>query len=196
MATNRDDALAGRVTGAGTAGADDPDTVRAEIEQTRARMSGTIEEIEEALARKRAQIHEKLDFLAPIRERPMTSALAAFGVGLLVGLLTGGDDEDEVEAYGRGGTEWRDRSALWENRARRLLRLAREQEEEIRDLQERYGTLYSRDFEMRGFEGEDETSGALRTATTGLRDSVLHGVTSVLTDAYRQMGSTGERHYA
>ena len=208
MATNRDETLTGYVPAAGgadlppghalpggaprierTAGTDDPDAVRAEIEQTRARMSGTIEEIEEALARKRAQIHERLDFLAPVRERPMVSALAAFGVGLLLGLITGGgDDEDELELRGTGSAAWRGRADLWENRARRLLRVAREQKEEIRDLQERYGSLYSRDVELGGFDDEDEAGGALRSATTGLRDSVLHGVTSVLTDAYRQMG--------
>lgn len=186
----------GRPVTTGTAGttADDPDAVRAEIAQTRARMSDTIDEIEEALVRKRDQLHDRLDFLAPVRERPLMAAGAAFAVGLLIGLVTGGDDDEEEERELRlssvgGGGEWRGRSDLWEKRARRLLRVAREQEQKIRDLQERYGTLYTHELEEHGYEHDfNDEEEALTSSATGLRDSVLHGLTGVLTDAFQSMG--------
>ncbi|HEX7241150.1 MAG TPA: DUF3618 domain-containing protein [Longimicrobiaceae bacterium] len=193
---------------------DDPQVVRAEIEQTRERMSETIDEIEEALARKKEQIQERLDVLAPIRQRPLQSAGIAFGVGLLLGVVTGGGDSDDDssrerphESHGRSRAmsiagmglsrghrdeeNWEERARMWESRARRLLSVAREQEEAIRELQERYGTLYSHDMEHhhQGFSREDEeTVGALRSTVTGLRDDVLGGITELLTDAFHQMG--------
>lgn len=168
---------------------DDPEAVRAEIEQTRARMSDTIDEIEEALARKREQIQERLDVFSRVRERPLVFAGAAFGVGLLLGLLTGGGDDEEELHGGVGGAEWRDRSDLWERRARRLLRVAREQEEKVRELQERYGTLYAHELEEHG-EAWDDADEALGSSVTGLRDTVLHGITGVLSNAYGQMGKS------
>lgn len=107
------------------AGPEDPQEVRAEIEQTRARMSDTIDEIEEVLLRKKERIQDRLDVLAPVRERPLATVGVVFGVGLALGLLTGGDDEEEQRWEGDG------RADLWETRARRLLRIAREQEEEL-----------------------------------------------------------------
>ncbi|HEX2190579.1 MAG TPA: DUF3618 domain-containing protein, partial [Longimicrobiaceae bacterium] len=189
--------------------ADDPQAVRAEIEQTRERMSGTIDEIEEVLARKKEQIQDRLDVMSPVRERPLPAAGIAFGAGLVLGLLTGGDDDDHDEREHRSRSralhasvgmaaaaaaddaEWQERAELWENRARRLLRVAREQEEQIRDLQERYGSLYTRDVELRGWENDEEAAGELSSSIGSLRDNVLHGLTGFLTDAFRQMGGSG-----
>ena len=67
----------------------DPDAVRDEIERTRERMSSTIDLIEGALQRKKGQIQERLDVVAPIRERPWIFAAGVFGTGLVLGLLTG-----------------------------------------------------------------------------------------------------------
>lgn len=180
---------------------EDPEAVRAEIEQTRERMSGTIDEIEEALIRKKTQIQDRLDVMAPVRERPLPAAGIAFGVGLVVGLLTGGDEyEEDVESRGRArsldveldeGREREERARMWENRARRLLRVAREQEEEIRDLQERYGNLYARDVDLGGWESDEEAVGELRSSVGTLRDTVLHGLTGFLTDAFNQMAKGG-----
>src|SRR5215218_2911462 len=80
--------IAGGVSG-------DPDAVRDEIERTRARMSSTIDQIEGALQRKKGEIQEKLDVAAPIRERPWVFAAGVFGTGLVLGLLTGGGDDDD-----------------------------------------------------------------------------------------------------
>jgi ElaB/YqjD/DUF883 family membrane-anchored ribosome-binding protein len=190
---------------------DDPEAVRSEIEQTRERMSSTIDEIESVLARKKEAIQDKLDVLAPIRERPLPATGIAFGVGLALGLLTGGgDDSDDrghyaPRAYSPGvgadadedhepfSSDSAERAAMWESRARRLLRVAREQEEQIRELKERYGTLYAREVELTGtgWEDDEAASGELMSSVGSLRDTVLHGITGFLTDAFHQMGKGG-----
>jgi ElaB/YqjD/DUF883 family membrane-anchored ribosome-binding protein len=116
---------------------DDLADVRDDIEMTRQRMSGTLDEIENIILRKKekleeakAQIQRKLDVGARIREKPLTAAGAVLGAGLLLGLLTGGPSRKSVRAARR-------RSAKWEKRARRLLEIARSQEQEIEDLRVR-----------------------------------------------------------
>jgi ElaB/YqjD/DUF883 family membrane-anchored ribosome-binding protein len=126
---------------------DNPEVARAEIEQTRARMSDTIDEIEEVLVRQKERLQDRLDVMAPIREHALPAAGIALGAGLLLGLVTGGGDDDEdeydldVEFEADGGYDDRARyfarrADLWENRARRLLHIAREQEEELDDLRD------------------------------------------------------------
>lgn len=72
-----------------------PEAARAQIEDTRERMSHTIDEIEEAIRAKRDRIRDKLDVLSPIRENPYLALGAVFGTGLLLGLVTGGGGDDE-----------------------------------------------------------------------------------------------------
>jgi ElaB/YqjD/DUF883 family membrane-anchored ribosome-binding protein len=108
-------------------GSDDPEIARAEVERTRARMSATLDEIEDVLLRKKAEIQDRLDWRARVREKPLQAAGIALGVGLLLGLLTGGRRPQLPASNGR--------AELWEARARRLLRIAREQEGQIDDLE-------------------------------------------------------------
>jgi hypothetical protein len=150
--------VSGSTGGGNGALADDPDATRAEIEQTRARMSETIDEIEEQLLRRKQTLEEKLDVKAQVRERlaPVRARLApiqeevhrrpllvfggVFGTGLLLGYLTGGDDDDRPRRSGGdaeydGGTDVRARR--WEEQSRRLMRQNSEQEEELRRLRAR-----------------------------------------------------------
>lgn len=176
---------------------DDPEVARAQIEETRSRMSETIDEIEDALTRKKAQLQDRLDVMSRVRENPYTSTGIAFGAGLLLGLLTGGDDEEE-EYYrytAADGDEelWRSRAEEWEGRARRLLRIAREQEEEIHELEERYGGLYAHEIDEHGGEHLEDWEGEedVRSTLDGLRDTVVSGVTGFVADAVRQWAKGG-----
>lgn len=113
---------------------------RAEIEMTRARMSETIDEIEDALLRKKESIQNRMDVTAPVRDNPVPAAAAALGAGLLLGLITGGPDEEE--------TRWREyderlrlaeqRADTWEARAHQLLRVAQRQEARLEAMED-YG---------------------------------------------------------
>jgi ElaB/YqjD/DUF883 family membrane-anchored ribosome-binding protein len=127
---------------------DDPELARMQIEQTRARMSDTIDQIEGALLRKKENIEERLDVMAPVRrkarENPYPIIGGVFLAGLVLGLLTGGgDDEDEgpqpaVRRFAADfdrerahGYHWEERAHTWERRARRLMDLANRQEAEL-----------------------------------------------------------------
>lgn len=160
--------------------ADDPEAARAEIEMTRARMSETIDDIEDALLRKKARIQDRMDVLAPVRERPIPSAAIALGAGLVLGLLTGGGGDEEDDRDLRLTRASRDefddeliaaeeRAATWEARARRLMKVAREQEERLD------GLANGRDGRWRHDEEDDE-----EMEISGLRDRVSDGVTGFL----------------
>jgi ElaB/YqjD/DUF883 family membrane-anchored ribosome-binding protein len=180
-----------------TANTEDPETARAQIERTRMRMSETIDEIEDVLIRKKEQIQDRLDFLAPVRERPLASLGVALGAGVLLGLLTGGDDEDERDdrdlwsARARGfrhDADLEERAETWEQRARRLLRIAREQEDELRALtggSERLSMAWSPD------EARSESRGEDPSGLERLVDQVTDRVTGYLTGAIRGMFRAG-----
>lgn len=109
--------------------ASSPDAVRAEIETTRARMSATIDEIEGVLLEKKAVWQERLDVAARIRENPTRAVAIVFGIGLALGFLTGGRSKGEKRA-----DRAEKRASVWEERARKLLEIAQEQEDEIETL--------------------------------------------------------------
>ncbi|HVH12535.1 MAG TPA: hypothetical protein VM759_05770 [Longimicrobium sp.] len=129
---------------------DDPEVARMQIEETRARMSDTIDQIEGVLLRKKEHLEERLDVMAPMRrtarENPYPVVGGVFLAGLVLGLLTGGgDDEKESQPAVRRyavdfdrerahGHHWEERAATWERRARRLMDLANRQEAELLEL--------------------------------------------------------------
>src|SRR5688500_14629325 len=80
------------------AAVDDPELARLQIEQTRARMSETIDQIEGALIRKKERLEERLDVLAPARriarERPWLTLGGVVAGAPLLGYVTGGRDGD------------------------------------------------------------------------------------------------------
>ncbi len=161
---------------------DDPEAARAEIEKTRARMSETIDEIEDVLQRKKAEVQEKLDVTAPVREDPVKVLSIIFGAALVLGWLTGGgggkkgnketrelhlrlaeleasgalaaseleadsDHEEEIEHA------WSE-AEMWEDRAHRLLRIAKAQETELELHRSRREALRRRLQELRHREAE------------------------------------------
>src|SRR5688500_8879473 len=112
------------------AAVDDPELARLQIEQTRARMSETIDQIEGGQIRKKERLEKSRDVLASARriarERPWLTLGGVVAGALLLGYVTGGRDEDEegeerVVELDRGGLDpqWEDRARTWERRARR-----------------------------------------------------------------------------
>ena len=101
-----------------------PEVIRAEIDLTRARMSTTIDEIEDILVEKTDKVRDTLDVPAKVRRDPMKAVGIVVGTGLLLGFLTGSRKNDE------------DARNAWEKRARRILDIANEQEGEIKELHE------------------------------------------------------------
>jgi hypothetical protein len=127
---------------------DDPELARLQIEQTRARMSDTIEQIEDTLLRKKERIEDRMDVLGPARrtarENPLPMVGGVFLAGLLLGWLTGGDDDEDEAArpavrrfapdFDRERSyvdHWEERARTWERRARRLMEVANRQEAEL-----------------------------------------------------------------
>lgn len=179
----------------------DPDVARAEIEQTRSRMSETIDDIEDALLRKKEEIQDRLDVFAPVKENPLPSVGISFGAGLVLGLLTGGDDEPKYE-YHRSHSDdadyWEDRAETWESRARRLLRIAQEQEEELEGLRDekigrrsRIATLSRWDEEEYEDEDDDDDAGDGHSLADELRDAISGNVAGLLKNVLTQI--TGAR---
>lgn len=114
-----------------------PATAREDIERTRQRMSGTLDQIEDVLLRKKEELEEKkadlrrkLDVGGQIRDEPLLAAGIVLGAGFLIGFLTGGSGRSRKSVRSA-----RKRGTKWENRARRLLEIARDQEHTIESLQ-------------------------------------------------------------
>ena len=108
----------------------DPAIARDRIEQTRARMSSTLDEIEGVLVEKKQAIQEKLDIRARVEGNPLKAAGIVFGLALVVGFATGGGRKAAHRAKPLIA-----RSEKWEARARRLLDIARAQEQRISALE-------------------------------------------------------------
>ncbi|CAN5744022.1 hypothetical protein BH23GEM6_BH23GEM6_07810 [soil metagenome] len=182
--------------------ADDPEITRAQIANTRARMSGTIDEIEDVLLRRKEQIQHRLDPFSTVRDRPFQAVGAVFGAGLVLGLLTGGDDDDDddyddgefdhdldvdVEFEFEGSTSLsaaEARAEKWERRARHLLHLAREAQEGARA----HASSYLDDDEWDDGDDGDEIG-----VFGGLRDAVADRVAPLVGGVIRRIVG-GNRH--
>jgi hypothetical protein len=154
---------------------DDPELARLQIERTRARMSDTIDQIEEALLRKKERIEERMDVMAPVRrtarDNPLPVVAGVFLTGLVLGWLTGGEDEDEPESAVRRFSpdfdrerayvdHWEERAGTWERRARRLMDVANRQERELMEARGESVPLRRR---SRGGRGPRRASGGAET---------------------------------
>jgi hypothetical protein len=183
---------------------DNPDTARRHIEATRARMSGTIDEIEDTLIRKKERLQNRFDMAAPIREKPWAAMGLALGAGLLLGLLTAGEDEsdrdDHRDTDPDRDRDWHRRASMLEGRSRRLLRIAREQEEELERLhraRERYRSRRraAARSEHRHDADDEEQVGAEehRSRFDELREAILAQVGEYVGRALRQLETRGSR---
>ncbi|HEX8431450.1 MAG TPA: DUF3618 domain-containing protein [Longimicrobium sp.] len=202
-----------QVTGDTPAGTtNDADATRAEIEQTRARMSETIDTIEEALLRKKGQIEEKLDVKAQVRERlsPVTDRVnrqplaifgGVFGAGLVLGYITGdGDDKPRAskrsarltaEAGDEYGSDWKGRSRRWEEQARRLMKQNQEQEEELHRLRSRLEESERRP--ARASAGYE--AAAAESESTDWRGSLFGAISGVFGGLMNQVRGRDEGEY-
>ncbi len=77
---------------------------RRAVEESRERISGTLDTLEDRLREEKERIARKADVLRPVRERararPLLALGLAFGAGFLIGRIGGGDnDNDEDEDY-------------------------------------------------------------------------------------------------
>jgi ElaB/YqjD/DUF883 family membrane-anchored ribosome-binding protein len=196
---------------------DDPDAMRADIEQTRARMSETIDDIEDVLVHRKEEIQDRLDVMAPVRERPLPSAGIVFGAGLLLGLLTGGGDEHEHEEEhearhhlrhgrhrhrGHAGRHadhaeqdrgyWQRRAETWESRARRLRDVAQEQEDRLRAVEEEWGEERARMLDRAPHRHRGRSMGGrVQSAMHGVRDSLSEGAAGFISHAIEQFSGRG-----
>src|SRR5688572_3547763 len=75
----------------------DPALLRAELAQTRARMSETIDEIEDVIVEKKEEvialakgIRQRLDPFYKARQKPLPAVAVVFAAGLVVGIFTKG----------------------------------------------------------------------------------------------------------
>jgi ElaB/YqjD/DUF883 family membrane-anchored ribosome-binding protein len=82
--------------------ADSPRTVdeaRDAVEQSRQRISSTLDQLEGRIVEKKHELQDRADVLRPVRdriaERPFTAVVVGIGVGALLGSLGGGSDTDE-----------------------------------------------------------------------------------------------------
>jgi hypothetical protein len=178
---------------------DDPELARSEIEATRSRMSGTIDEIEERILLKKQRMQDRLNVMAPVRENPWRAMWIALGSGILLGLLTSGGEKEvastpEPRTRRRRPAErhWRRRAAMLERRSRRLLRIAREQEDEIERMR-RQQMRFRRDRDRRSRaadRGAATDSRRLRGAATRIEelgDAILSQLTDLIGRGSRRL---------
>jgi ElaB/YqjD/DUF883 family membrane-anchored ribosome-binding protein len=103
------------------------DEARDAVEQSRQRISSTLDQLEGRIVDKKHELQEKADVLRPLRERviehPFTAVAAGVGVGVLLGVLGGGgDDEAEARVGREGGGRPRVRSGRMSGEDRAELR--------------------------------------------------------------------------
>lgn len=84
----------------GSAGPGSVEQARSEVARSRARISETLDQLEERLADKQQALREKLDVKKRVNDvvdrRPLGAVAAAAGVGFLLGLIGGRGGSDHV----------------------------------------------------------------------------------------------------
>jgi len=105
------------------------DEARSAVEQSRQRISNTLDALEDRIVEKKQALQDKADVLRPVREqveqRPFTVLAVAIGVGALLGSLGGEGDRNSRKRSkdAEGSLSEDDRAELREWRAHRRERL-------------------------------------------------------------------------
>jgi ElaB/YqjD/DUF883 family membrane-anchored ribosome-binding protein len=150
----------------------EPQTVgeaRDAIERSRARISSTLDQIEDRIVEKKHELREKVDIVRPVRERirlrPLAAVAVAVGIGAILGSLGGGSADDEELGIRRSG---RSRS-LSDDERRELRAWRRERRQRLHarlrdDDDDNAGHRSARDSRMDALRGQ--LMGAVSTAVT------------------------------
>lgn len=162
--------------------AGEPRTVgeaRDAVERSRQRISSTLDALEGRIVEKKHELQEKVDVLRPVRdqiaERPFTAVAVGLGVGVLLGSLGGGsDDEHEHRRSGRM------RGALGDDDRRELREYRRARRERLRSRTRASARSSSRD---RHEEQHDDDGMLSNLRFDALKHQLMGAVTSALTTA-------------
>lgn len=161
---------------------------RRAIEQTRGRISSTLDAIEDRIGTTREEIKDRIDVVTPARERIREhrgmSLGIAFGAGLLLALMTGGGEMRGGDHERRHRTRMRARDeAMLDEEDRKELR--RWRAERRARLGHRMGRRRGRS-EALGFHGA--TPHPEEGTLAVLRNAVARGVKAGLGDRWRSVG--------
>lgn len=97
---------------------------RRAVEDTRQRISSTLDQLEARIVDKKEELRDRVDVVRPVREyvgaRPLVAIAAAAGVGLLLGLLSGGSDTRVLHDSELSGSD-QDVVSKWRRERRKRL---------------------------------------------------------------------------
>ena len=183
---------------------------REAIVNTRERISATLDAIEARIEDTKAEIRRRADVLRPVRERivadPWRALAIGAGAGLVLGLMTGGDDEADRQRRrrrrrqrpaqhraeaNRSTGEWRSEEERngypqggWRDELRELPEKVREIPEKVREIPE---TVSDVAHEVRDY-AEDRLARTRENVSTRERfvEHLLHALIGAVSDGLSQ----------
>jgi ElaB/YqjD/DUF883 family membrane-anchored ribosome-binding protein len=154
--------------------ADSPRTVdeaRDAVEQSRQRISSTLDQLEGRIVEKKHELQDRADVLRPVRDRiakrPFTAVVVGVGVGAVLGSLGGGSDTDERPRRGARGSARR--SGLSDDDRADLRRWRKARRERLQSISRA--------------DSDDDGGGEDRFHFDALKHQLMGAVTSAITSA-------------